>query len=226
MLVVGYPKSGNTWICYLISYSLNAEYDDLDEIGVHPKDPYQRKYVKGGFDHRSYQSELGQVLKTHRLRPETNGEKVVYIVRDPRDVMISFYFYLNNFQNKSQNISMYEFIKKHMPDWKRHVTEWLDKADTIIKYEDVSANTPAALDKAFKSIGISIEMPILEQAEEIFNFNKLSNRKKGEEDKSSFFRKGIVGDWKNHFDNSEKELLKELVGDLLIKLGYEKDLKW
>jgi len=39
-------------------------------------------------------------------------------------------------------------------------------------------------------------------------------------------RKGIVGDWKNHFTPKVKDRVKELIGPNLIKLGYEKDMEW
>jgi hypothetical protein len=51
-------------------------------------------------------------------------------------------------------------------------------------------------------------------------------RKEGEENSSSFFRKGTSGDWKNHFTSEIKEQFKSIVGDQLISLGYEEDLNW
>lgn len=41
----------------------------------------------------------------------------------------------------------------------------------------------------------------------------------------SFF-KGIVGAWKEYFNEEHKAAMKEEIGDLLIQLGYEKDLAW
>ena len=46
------------------------------------------------------------------------------------------------------------------------------------------------------------------------------------EDPSSFFRKGVVGDWRNVFTERDKYVFKEEAGDLLIKLGYEEDSDW
>jgi len=40
------------------------------------------------------------------------------------------------------------------------------------------------------------------------------------------FRKGLSGEWKNLFSESHKDTFKDIAGDLLIKLGYEKDLGW
>jgi hypothetical protein len=58
-------------------------------------------------------------------------------------------------------------------------------------------------------------------------FEKLAKgRKKGDENFRSHYRKGQAGDWKNHFNDQHKAVFKEKYGDLLIKLGYEKDNNW
>jgi hypothetical protein len=59
------------------------------------------------------------------------------------------------------------------------------------------------------------------------SFERLSRgRQRGEEDPSSFFRKGIAGDWQNVFTEEDKRVFKEEAGDLLIKLGYEESDQW
>ena len=45
-------------------------------------------------------------------------------------------------------------------------------------------------------------------------------RDKGEEDKTSFFRKGLVGDWKSYFDDASFDVFRKQTGDLLDELGY------
>ncbi len=60
-----------------------------------------------------------------------------------------------------------------------------------------------------------------------FHFRRLTQgRKQGQEDKKSHFRKGVAGDWKNHFTEKATEVFKERFGDGLIKLGYENDDDW
>jgi hypothetical protein len=59
------------------------------------------------------------------------------------------------------------------------------------------------------------------------SFERLSRgRQRGEEDPSSFFRKGIAGDWQNVFTEEDKRVYKEEAGSLLIELGYEDDNHW
>ena len=40
------------------------------------------------------------------------------------------------------------------------------------------------------------------------------------------FRKGVAGEWKTHFKEAHKRVFKEIAGQLLIDLGYEKDFNW
>lgn len=68
---------------------------------------------------------------------------------------------------------------------------------------------------------------IRDWTENRYSFNKLAGgRKQGEENTNSHYRKGARGDWKNHFNDQHKSVFKEKYGDLLIKLGYEKDNNW
>jgi sulfotransferase 6B1 len=43
---------------------------------------------------------------------------------------------------------------------------------------------------------------------------------------SPTFRRGMIGDWKNYFSSDHTSMFKALAGQLLIDLGYEKDLDW
>ena len=42
----------------------------------------------------------------------------------------------------------------------------------------------------------------------------------------STFRKGLIGEWRELFNEEIKNIFKEKAGDLLIKSGYEKDKNW
>lgn len=58
-------------------------------------------------------------------------------------------------------------------------------------------------------------------------FSRLSGgRRVGEENRNSHYRKGVHGDWLNHFTLEHLRLFKEEYGDLLIQYGYESDADW
>jgi hypothetical protein len=55
---------------------------------------------------------------------------------------------------------------------------------------------------------------------------KAGKRRPGEEDAKHHYRKGIAGDWRNHFTPRLKDAFKQRYGDLLIQLGYEQTSDW
>ena len=56
--------------------------------------------------------------------------------------------------------------------------------------------------------------------------SKSKGRKQGEENLKHHYRKGVHGDWKNHFNHGHKEYFKKLYNDLIVKLGYEVNDEW
>lgn len=59
------------------------------------------------------------------------------------------------------------------------------------------------------------------------SFSRLAGgRARGREDTNSHYRKGVPGDWANHFTPAHKAYFKERYGDLLIKLDYEDNYDW
>ena len=248
MYVVGYPKSGNTWLCYLLAYCLNSKYDDMDDPGTHPRNEYQRKHVKGGLKHVSYESELGPVLKTHRLRIANQDDSpVIYLVRDGRDVMVSYFFYINAFTKKKRlalkkhfwevashkfgvskietslkRSGFHRFLRQHASEWANHVNTWIARNPTaVVRYEDLHTVPKETLDSLMMRLNAQVLSDIILKAVEMFNFQRLTGRQSGEEDRKSFFRKGIVGDWKNHFSKRDLDCFQHEAGDTLEMLGYQ-----
>ena len=209
MLVVGYPKSGNTWFSYLLAYCLNVPYDNLMEPGVHPRDAYQRSLVKGGLPHRSFQEITPGVWTTHDLkvlREQKGKDFTVYILRDGRDVMVSYYFYLYRFleeekrQQKSQKTTLrerlrrwirpgahaqapptfLEFVRQRAPEWRDHVEQALEIGpDAVVKYEDLRQDPVATLQEVFSRLGAPVETSVIQAGVEAFRFEKLSGRQAG-----------------------------------------------
>ena len=55
---------------------------------------------------------------------------------------------------------------------------------------------------------------------------KARGRQPGQEDRQSHYRKGVAGDWRNHFDAEHVEYFKSHYNDVLITLGYEQHPDW
>lgn len=89
-----------------------------------------------------------------------------------------------------------------------------------IRYEDLLQNTPDSLRRILGLLGARREDRIIERCIQASSFERVSNRRQGEEDSGSFFRKGVAGDWRGVFTERDREIYEELAGDRLIEMGY------
>jgi len=101
-----------------------------------------------------------------------------------------------------------------------------DKSICSISFEALKRDPVSELKRALANIGAPVDELALAKTAEANSFAKKSGREPGTENKSSLFRKGISGDWKNRFDEELKDMFKAFAGDFLIETGYEKDKNW
>jgi hypothetical protein len=98
---------------------------------------------------------------------------------------------------------------------------------TEVRYEDLLERPNEEVGRLARFLGADTSERAVQQAVGSASFEKLSKgRERGQEDTSSFYRKGVAGDWNNYFTERDKEIYKEEAGKLLIRLGYERDLNW
>ena len=157
--------------------------------------------------------------------------KVIHIARDGRDVVTSSWFH--QFRDKPDWFLQYEndfngFVKYWTEEiWMKANRKCLDfKAEypqdyLSIKYEDLIESPHTALTNLITSMGIDSDDTSVEQCLEAASFEKMSKgRKSGEEDKNSFFRKGIAGDWQNHFQENDLQTFNKIAARMMSRLGY------
>jgi hypothetical protein len=95
-----------------------------------------------------------------------------------------------------------------------------------ILYEDLLLDPPAVFGRVLEFLGASSDDRVIERCLRSSSFERASKRSTGQEDSSSFFRKGVVGDWRDVFTKRDRELYKELAGERLVEFGYEKSHDW
>jgi len=230
ILVSEYPKSGGTWLSKLL-----ADYFEIDF--PRNKIPRLQKSVMHG----------------HFLYSE-NFYNPVILLRDGRDVMVSAYYHFLFFNERNShnhvtkirnllNFDNYDDIKTNLPkfieymfcsyskgifkfSWSQFINSWIDKDVTVVKYESLLQDTRKALEKVLLSRS---ELKInYEKLEEIVYKNSFSQQSKKfiNSQSHNFLRKGISGDWKNHFSKEACQVFNKFGGDELIKSGYEKNRNW
>jgi hypothetical protein len=98
---------------------------------------------------------------------------------------------------------------------------------TEVRYEDLLERPHEEVARLAGFLGADTREKAVQQAVRSASFERLSKgRERGREDTSSFYRKGVAGDWANYFTERDKEIYKEEGGELLIRLGYERDPDW
>lgn len=164
-----------------------------------------------------------------------------FIYRDPRDVAVSHVFYVTEMEKNHVHHAYYQSLTDFdarlttsilgIPDAQAEFPDiagrfapylgWLDRPEVLnIHFEDFIHNRLGTLnriiDHFLARVPLAIDRIIIYQALE----NAINPKK------SPTFRSGKTGEWKKYFKDEHKTLFKEVAGDLLIRLGYEKDNNW
>ena len=90
-----------------------------------------------------------------------------------------------------------------------------------IRYEDLLQDAPNTLRRILELLRARGGDNVIERCILASSFERASNRRQGEEDSRSFFRKGVAGDWRGVFTQRDREIYEELAGDQLIRMGYD-----
>ena len=269
-----YPKSGNTWVklflsAYLgkqspsipfninkmlIPFSLfptnnlikkfNFDFTNFEKIAEHwiPMQDYLNLGTKGNI-----------FVKTHNVICTINGNKftnkqnslgAIYLVRDPRDIIISYSSFLKKsydevatylFNNKSfelSNIDGKQFDFTLIGSWSDNYNSWKNYKSInvlIIKYEDLVSDTQNTFTKIIKYLNKIDNIKIdNEKIKSCINLTSFENLRKIEEEKGFiekgfgqfFFRKGKVGDWKKKLNQDLVKKVEEKFKLEMKELGY------
>ncbi len=199
--------------------------------------------------------------KSPLLVPETIEEisaiypdaRVVHIIRDGRDAVVSALHHSWNFGQKVKNdeVSAKREAYREDPDrmlnsgeslfagnsLARMAGEWavrvgptvedgaarLGENYTEVRYEDLLSRPEEEVRRLLEFLGAGADDETVRRCVNAASFEKLSRgRERGEEDPTSFYRKGVAGDWRNTFTEQDRRVFEETAGDLLAQLGYEK----
>jgi hypothetical protein len=153
---------------------------------------------------------------------------------------VSHYFYVRRspwhpefpvYSRLSLDKGLIEFSHKLLPEFAEWVRSWHENRDAqlsrIITYEDLLSKPVSVFSEVAKHFRLDSSSGVVERIVEENSFRRLSKgRVRGEEKTDSFFRKGIIGDWRNHFTTELREIYKREIGEFLIEFGYEKDFSW
>jgi len=238
--IASYPRSGNTWVKLVLIHVLTGKPSALE---------MQDEIVPYVGNHRSAPAILpngGRLIKTHEpFKPSYGGayRNGVYIVRDGRDVAVSYYYY--SLRRRWFDGSFSDFLPRFLAgrigvygSWHEHVLSWSRNAQgkndrmPIVRYEDLVARPIDTFSEVLRGIGANPTNTILPEAVEHHSFDNLRNLEASTQHLSQsggavdagqlrFFRSGAPGAWHSTFADRDAREFDAVAGAVLRQFGYE-----
>tara|TARA_B110000263_G_C15200946_1_gene460607 strand:+ start:86 stop:931 length:846 start_codon:yes stop_codon:yes gene_type:complete len=257
--LASFPKSGNTWMRAFLSSYLYLDLDkenftfnllkkierfpnlnQLNNIGIKPKSflDVAKSWIPTQ-NHINLNNKIN-LLKTHQafgnfenfpFTDSNNTLGAIYLVRDPRDVLISYSKHMKQSIDKTLDLVLEDDSKGNLFEgknsvigemrgsWSQHYNSWKYsnlKEKIIIKYEDLINNPFDTFSKVISHLNYlfrKLSFPLETNAErirkciEISNFNNLQNleKKSGFSDNinsgATFFNKGTTNQWQDELND-------------------------
>ncbi|XP_002731540.1 sulfotransferase 1 family member D1-like [Saccoglossus kowalevskii] len=261
VIITTFPKSGTTWMLRLVS----EMYPDLHwqlkptNLAARPCYFYEDADLLSGIyavHVKAVQTTLHEMPSPRLMychapveffhsawRENSTRCKVIYITRNPKDVCVSMFHYLNS---DRKNWTWDEFVTRFVNGdvifgpWTNHVIGWkrfgIEDGVLHVKYEDMKTDLKSVILKISQFLSRPIDEDQLNRALKRSCFRSM--KEAGDDvnlmpcrDENSWwaggpsFRNGRVGDWKSHFTVSQNEMFDQRISEIMkencTKLTYE-----
>lgn len=242
VFLVSYPKSGNTWMRFLLANLLYSDIEPItfNNINLWVPDIYWAKPA------HLQAMKRRRIIKSHEYF-EARYRTVIYVVRDPRDVAVSYYYHLIRVNQLDPQQDLALFVKSYTQGtidgfgtWGEHVGSWLgarkrDPRFLLIRYEDLLEDTGRELAKIADLLDLATDASRLEWVVEQCgrdNMRKLEKSrdwtKTGMPKKEvkkirrdmNFVRSAQTGDGRAKLSEQSIELITQTWGPIMADLGY------
>ncbi len=226
VFIVGYPKSGHTWFQNLVAgvvYGIDTQYAPDVLVQDLIPDVHQKQY------YRRYHAPM--FFKSHYL-PRPDYRRVVYLLRDGRDVMVSFYHHNRAIKGDQIDfLSMVQTGDESFGKWHQHVRDWLRNPFQanmlVIRYEDLVHKTAEELERFCQFVGCQREGTVITRAVEAASFSKMRLKesrygwanKQWPKDKS-FVRRGEIGSYRDEMPKPVLDAFLVDARETLSEYGY------
>jgi hypothetical protein len=233
IFLVSFPKSGNTWVRFLLGNILTGNQCDFRNLHAIVPDIFRNRDDCDGLARP-------RLMKSH-LPYRSQMRRVIYLVRDGRDVAVSYYFHLLKKKKLGRNVSFDEYLaafNRGWPDpmlgsWSSHVLSWLDHwaADYIlVAYENLKNDTQAELSRMLDFIGLQRRYEDIVAAIAASDFERMKVMEQQQSDayhdfagtdlSIPFMRTGRSGGWREYFSEDAEREFERWQGDALRRLHY------
>jgi len=243
VFVVSYPKSGNTWTRFLIGNLVHpggVDFSNINRIVPDPED-LSKRYLK--------KLPRPRILKSHQPF-DPRYKKVICIVRDPRDVVLSEYHFDVKRMAIEEGYPVERFVTRFLAgavnheagSWGENVGSWMAARQNnvafrsgrdflLLRYEDMMADPRRELGSVAHFLRIEATPERLAQAVERSSADQMRKLEKAQahlwsstretrKDKP-FVRVAKSGGWRTELPESCVAEIESTWGGLMTELGYE-----
>lgn len=250
VVAVTYPKSGTIWMQEILPLVLNGgDPTPIQTIPNWDRVPWlEETRLKLVVDQLASPRAMVTHFPHHLMPPSfhTSKAKVIYVMRNPKDVMVSSYYFhqMTGFLHDPGTFDefMTSFLEGNVlfGKWTDHVKSWrnTELGDRImyITYEEMVQDLPAALRKLSDFLGCNLSEDVIDKIAEHCSFKAMKNNTMSnfqlvpkmymDLDKSPFLRKGIAGDWKNHFNAEQLAKFTSVIHKELENESFSLPASW
>ena len=241
IFLVSFPKSGNTWSRFLLANLLHPE-QPATFANIHRLIPDPTGTTKKDFDRMP----RPRIIKSHECF-DPRYKRVIYIVRDPRDVAVSQYHYHRKLMRITDDSPIENFVTRFLAgetcphgSWGQNVASWLatsekDPRFLWLRYEDMVEDTARELKKIVTFLGLSATVDQIAEAVERSSAASMRNLEKAQTDQCeltkgsrkdlSFVRSAGSGGWRSELPVSQVSRIEGAWGSLMRHVGYELSLR-
>jgi hypothetical protein len=237
--IVSYPRSGNTWTRFLIANLIHPEqpvtFADIERL-IPDCEAMSSRFVK--------RVPRPRIIKSHEYF-DPRYKRVIYIVRDPRDVALSYYDFSRKYRQIDDSFPLTRFVSDFVAGrllsfdwgtWGENVASWFytrgGRPDfLLLRYEDMLGDTQHELSKLARFLGIDPTLERLATAVERSSAEKMRGMEKTQGDQwvttknkrndIPFVRTAFSGLWKEKLPASSIAEIEDAWGPLMRELGYE-----
>jgi hypothetical protein len=241
LFISGFAKSGSSWLANMVAELPGFRQYVPSRWPLPGEERHSMDIYPGLFDEFNGRLAVvkghtcGSVENIRRLRDDY-GKPFLLGMRDPRDCMISAYWYIRRYRThwdheKAVAMELPEYIdyklesgefESEFISWMR---PWLDHCDRrqtrMVRYEDLLVDPIAEMEAVFKHLDIECSQDEIRGIVEKWSFrNVTGGRSRGEENTGKFVRKGVSQEWKRVFTDRQQVAAAAIARDVLQELGY------
>ena len=235
VFIATYPKCGTTWMQQIVKLitSNGVETGIHHDVAVPWIEQMYLEEIESMPSPRFFKTHLPYKLMAGGGDPEKTKGKYIYVIRNPKDVLVSFFNHMKNFL---RSLHWEEFFKMYTAEndsvipsgtFHSHFLGWWAHKDAsnilFITYEQMKRDLRSAITTVAKFIGHNltdevIDTIVIETSFDKMKDNEAANKKYWDLD-TPFMRKGIIGDWRSVLTAEESARIDDIVADKFAGTG-------